>query len=93
VFTKTGTKCKQVAALKGGDTIFRDEFDECVAISGTMTMVGAAGDTFPQVCVFAKTGAVWQQIAELKGFGPNVAISGTTAILGAGAGIYLLLQT
>jgi hypothetical protein len=41
--------------------------------------------------VFAKTGSVWKQAAELKGsdtvanndFGYTVAISGTTAVVGA----------
>jgi len=109
VFTKTGATWKQVAELKGSDTVAGDEFGWSVAISGTTAVVGArnhakfAGGAY----VFTKTGATWKQVAELKGsdtvakdsFGSSVAISGTTAVVGAtghanGAGrAYLFTKT
>jgi len=94
VFTKTGATWKQVAELKGSDTVANDEFGWSVAISGTTAVVGAHGHNpngAGRAYVFAKTGATWNQVAELKGsdtvatdsFGSSVAISGTTAIVGA----------
>jgi nucleoside-specific outer membrane channel protein Tsx len=94
VFAKTGSVWKQVAELKGSDTVAGDYFGYTVAISGTTAVVGSpslakrAGRAY----VFAKTGSVWKQAAELKGsdtvagdgFGGSVAISGTTAVAGAG---------
>jgi hypothetical protein len=93
VFTKTGAIWKQVAELKGSDETAVDEFGWSVAISGTTAVVGAeihaavAGRAY----VFTKTATGWVQVAELKGsdtvagatFGYSVAISGTTAIVGA----------
>jgi nucleoside-specific outer membrane channel protein Tsx len=93
VFTKTASGWTQAAELKGSDTVANDNFGESVAISGTTAVVGAwlhakdAGRAY----VFIKTGAGWTQAAELKGsdtvasddFGSSVAISGTTAIVGA----------
>ena len=93
VFNKTAAGWKQVAELKGSDTVAADRFGTAVAISGTTVVVGAydhakdAGRAY----VFAKTAAGWKQVAELKGsdtvandyFGWSVAISGTTAIVGA----------
>jgi hypothetical protein len=64
-----------------------------VAISGTTAIAGAPGYSKDagRAYVFAKTGSVWKQAAELKGsdtvasddFGYTVAISGATAIAGA----------
>ena len=41
VFTKTATGWKQVAELKGSDTVASDYFGYSVAISGTTAVVGA----------------------------------------------------
>jgi len=93
VFTKTSTGWNQVAELQGSDL---DMFGYSVAISGTTAMVGAPGyaKNAGRVYVFTKTAAGWMQVAELKGsdtvandsFGWSVAISGTTAIVGAMSG-------
>jgi hypothetical protein len=91
VFAKTGAGWKQTAELEGTDTA-SDYFGVSAAISGTTAVVGAFADASSDgaAYVFTKTGAVWKQ-AELKGsytadagdFGGSVAISGTTAIVGA----------
>jgi hypothetical protein len=45
VFTKTGAVWRQVAELKGSDTVFGDAdlFGDSVTISGTTAFVGALG--------------------------------------------------
>jgi FG-GAP repeat len=89
VFTKTATGWKQVAELKGSDTVAGDDFGSSVAISGTTAVVGApdAGSNAGRAYVFTKTGKGWKQVTELKvagdHFGSSVAISGTRAIVGA----------
>ena len=95
VFTKTGAVWKQVAELKASDAYVESEFGAAVAVSGTTAVVGAVNggtNTFGgRAYVFTKTGAVWKQVAELKGsdtfvgdgFAQTVAISGTTVIVGA----------
>ena len=84
---------KQLAELKGSDTVAGDEFGSSVTISGSTAVVGApfharqAGRAY----VFTKTAAGWKQVAELKGsdtfaadwFGSSVTISGSTAVVGA----------
>jgi hypothetical protein len=92
VFTETVGVWHQLAELKGFDTIGTDNFGSSVAISGTTAMVGARGHAARagRVYVFTETAGHWHQVAELKGsdtvagdgFG-SVAISGTTAIVGA----------
>ena len=87
VFTKTASGWKQVAELKGSDTVAFDDFGGSVAISGTTAVVGESDKAY----VFIRTATGWKQAAELKGsdtvvgdeFGFSVAISGTTAIVGA----------
>jgi hypothetical protein len=83
---------KQLAELKGSDTAAGDEFGSSVAISGTTAVVGAqdAGTGAGRAYVFTKAAKGWKQVAELKppaygstGFGYSVAISGTTAVVGA----------
>jgi nucleoside-specific outer membrane channel protein Tsx len=93
VFTNTASGWKQAAELKGSDTVAGDGFGASVAISGTTAIVGAPvySKAAGRAYVFAKTGSVWKQAAELKGsdtvanndFGYTVAISGTTAVVGA----------
>jgi hypothetical protein len=109
VFSKTASGWQQTAELKGSSTIKKDQFGTSVAVSGTTAIVGAdsyahgAGAAY----VFAKTASSWKQVAELKGsdavahdsFGYSVAISGTTAVVGAwghanGAGrAYVFMKT
>jgi hypothetical protein len=90
VFTKTAPGWKQTAELKGGD-----DFGISVAISGTTAVVGEPiyyVNSAGLACVFTKTAGAWRQVAGLKGsdtvagdqFGDSVAISGTTAVVGAG---------
>jgi hypothetical protein len=98
VFTKTGAVWKQVAELKGSDTVAPDEFGWSVAVSGTTAVVGAPGvrgalgtGANGRAYVFTKRGATWTQTAELEGsdttgddyFGNSVAISATTLVVGA----------
>jgi hypothetical protein len=95
VFTKTATGWKQTAELKGSDTVASDYFGYSVAISGASAVVGAPyhGNDAGRTYVFTKTALGWKQVAELKvayvghytygGFGWSVAISGTTAVVGA----------
>jgi hypothetical protein len=94
VFTKTATGWKQTAELKGSDTVTGDDdFGWSVAISGTTVVVGAPSHAGYEgrAYLFTKTVAGWKQTAELMGFdtvvanhfGDSVAISGTTAVVGA----------
>jgi nucleoside-specific outer membrane channel protein Tsx len=93
MFTNTASGWKQAAELKGSDTVAADYFGYSVAISGTTAVVGSPGyaKTAGRVYVFTKTGTAWKQAAELKGsdtvadsgFGFSVAVSGTTAVVGA----------
>ena len=93
VFTKTGASWQQAAKLKGSDTVANGYFGGSVAISGTTIVVGAPGyaKSAGRAYVFTKAGASWKQVDQLKGsgidardyFGYSVAISGTTAVVGA----------
>ena len=95
VFTKTAAGWKQIAELKGSDTVAGDYFGYSVVPSGSTAVVGAYGHakSAGRAYVFTKTAAGWKQIAELKGsetvagdeFGNSVAISGTTVIVGSPA--------
>jgi hypothetical protein len=99
VFTKTASGWKQAKELVGSDTVEYDAFGVSVAISGTTAIVGAVGHPSQigqpsfagRAYVFTKTASGWKQAVELKGsdtvtgdrFGISVAISGTTALVGA----------
>ena len=84
---------KQLAELKGSDTLTGDAVGVSVAISGTTALVGAPGSAKDagRAYVFTETAAHWNEVAELKGsdtvasdfFGYSVAISGTTAVVSA----------
>ena len=83
---------KQLAELKGSDTVVSDEFGISVAVSGTTAVVGTSGSSYAgRAYVFTRTASGWKQAAELKGsdtnpgdnFGSSVAISGTTVVVGA----------
>ena len=85
---------KQLAELRGSGTVAGDSVGFATAISGTTAIVGAyehakgAGVAY----IFKMTGSTWNQVAELQGsdtvagdeFGSAVAISDTTAVVGAG---------
>lgn len=84
---------KQVAQLKGSDTVAGDEFGTAVAISGTTAVVGASycDNLAGRAYVFTETTSGWSQTGELKGsdtvradlFGDAVAVSGRTIVVGA----------
>jgi hypothetical protein len=90
--TGPGVTLKQLAELKGSDTVASDEFGVSVAVSGTTAVVGTSGASYAgRAYVFAKTASGWAQVAELKGsdatpgdrFGSAVAVSGPTVVVGA----------
>jgi hypothetical protein len=90
--TRSRTATRQLAELKGSDTVASDEFGVSVAVSGTKAVVGTSGAAYAgRAYVFAKSASGWTQVAELKGsdtvaadrFGASVAISGTTVVVGA----------
>ena len=82
-----------LAELKGSATISGDAVGVSVAISDGTALAGAPGyaKDVGLAYVFASTGSGWRQSAELRGtatvagdfFGYSVAISGTTAVIGA----------
>ncbi len=91
IMSRIGT---QLAELKGSDGVALDFFGSSVAISGNTAIVGAPGHAKAagRAYVFARTPTGWAQADELKGsdtitgdfFGNSVAISGNTAVVGAG---------
>src|SRR5208283_390186 len=93
VFTRTVNGWRQVGELKGTDTATSNGFGVSVAISGTTVVAGAPGlaGAAGRAYVFKKAGVTWAQASELKSvgavakedFGYTVAISGTTAVVGA----------
>ncbi|MGA2530137.1 MAG: FG-GAP repeat protein [Acidimicrobiales bacterium] len=93
VFARSSSRWSQVAELKGSDTRAGDRFGTSVAVSGTELVVGASDHAADagRAYVFSITGGHIAQLAELKGsdtvagdgFGASVAISATTAIVGA----------
>jgi len=93
VFSDTATGWQQAAELQGSDTVAGDQFGGDVAVSGATAVVGAArhANYAGRAYVFTETATGWQQVAELEGsdtvagdlFGWSVAVSGTTAVVGA----------
>ena len=93
VFTKKASGWAQAAELKGSDTIANDGFGISVAVSGPTAVVGATGHAAGagRVYMFTKSPTGWSHAGEIKGsdtapgdeFGFSVAISGSTAIVGA----------
>jgi hypothetical protein len=92
VFTRRSGSWRQVAELKGSDTVAGDEIGYAVAVSGMTVVVGVyqAGGV-GRAYVFTEAAGSWEQVAELKGsdtvagddFGYAVAVSGTTVLVGA----------
>jgi hypothetical protein len=90
VFSKTPSGWKQIREWDRGGVYFGGS----AAISGETIVVGEIGNGahqphgYGQVYVFAETAAGWKQATVLngttEGFGWSLAISGSTAIVGAG---------
>ena len=96
IFEKIGSTWTEKTKLTASDAQASDQFGYVVAISGTRVIVGAPKEDTPSsnagaAYIFEKSGLTWSQIVKLQGndttgndwFGINVAISGTTAIVGA----------
>jgi drug/metabolite transporter superfamily protein YnfA len=90
-FTRSATGWTQTAELKASDSAPGDQFGSQVALSGRAVVVGAFGNqSAGESYIFTKVSAGWKQVAMLRGFitdvdngynGPQVAISGTTALM------------
>jgi hypothetical protein len=93
VFTKGPMRWRQVAELKGSDTVAGDGFGVAVAISGETVAVGSglAASDAGRGYLFTKGATGWHQAAELvgsgsvagDGFGDSVAVSGRFVVVGA----------
>ncbi len=93
VFVRSGTVWSQQAELTAADGAANDYFGTSVAISGSIVVVGAPSknSSTGAAYVFVRSGTVWSQQAGLTAadgasgdsFGTSVAISGTTAMVGA----------
>ncbi|MGA2805980.1 MAG: FG-GAP repeat protein [Acidimicrobiales bacterium] len=93
VFEKAKGHWRQVAELKGSDTVPGDFFGDSVAVSGSTVVVGAENHASDagRAYVFTKTATGWKQVEEVDGpdtvagdwLGYSVALSGATAVVGA----------
>ena len=95
VFSDAGGTWTQRAELTASDAAPNDSFGYSVALSGTTALVGAENDPnngTGTAYVFSDAGGTWTQRAELtpsdgggapEAFGDSVALSGTTALVGA----------
>jgi hypothetical protein len=93
VFVRSGTTWSQQAELTASDTAENDFFGYSVALSGATVLIGAYRDNSEAGAsyVFVRSGTTWSQQAELTAsdaaendfFGYSVALSGTTALIGA----------
>jgi FG-GAP repeat/PEP-CTERM motif len=96
IFENDGSGWAQVAKLTAPDGTASDYFGESVAISGNTAIVGAYGDDDKgdgsgSAYIFEDDGSGWGYVAKLTAddgaatdyFGNSVAISGSTAVLGA----------
>jgi FG-GAP repeat len=97
VYVRSGTAWlgtwSQQAELTAGDGAANDQFGQPVAISGSTALVGAFehDSSTGAAYVFTQSGTAWPQQAELTGgdgaandeFGWSVALSGSTAVVGA----------
>jgi hypothetical protein len=93
VFVRSGTSWSQQAELTDSHGLPSEEFGQSVAISGCTAVVGALGknESTGAAFVFARSGTAWAQQAKLTAldaafgdeFGTSVAISGSTAVIGA----------
>ncbi len=94
VFVRSGTTWSPQQKLTATDAVKGDEFGYSVAISGATTVIGAdQKNKMGAAYVFVRSGTSWSQQQKLtasdgvKGddFGYSLAISGTTAVIGAPA--------
>ena len=97
VFTESGGTWTQRTVLTASDGAANDYFGDSVALNGSMALVGADGATINgnaaqgAVYVFTQSGGNWSQAAKLTSsdgaandyFGNSVALSGSTAVVGA----------
>jgi hypothetical protein len=93
VFVRSGSTWSQQAKLTASDGLAHDEFGYSVALSGSTAVVGAIGNnSFTGAAyVFTRSGSTWSQRTELTAagggaggfFGVSVALSGSTAVVGA----------
>jgi len=93
VFARSGTAWSQQAELTAADGAPGDNFGNAIAISGSTAVIGAPGENSytGAAYVFTRSGTIWSQQAKLTAsdaaqyghFGWSVAISGSTAIVGA----------
>jgi hypothetical protein len=96
VFTRTGGVWTQSTAFMADDAHMNDRFGSSVAIHGNTILVGAPYEddgaaNSGAVYVFEGSGSTWDQKQKLKAsdvaaddlFGSSVAISGSTAAIGA----------
>ena len=93
VFTPASPGWSIQAELTATDTSSGDDFGVSVAISGSTAVVGADGRFFGTgtAYMFTRSSGAWSQQAELAAakdtrtsyFGSSVALSGTTAVIGA----------
>ena len=93
MFVRSGTAWSQQAKLTAADAAAGDQFGYSVAVSGSIAVVGAAlkNSNTGAAYVFVRSGTTWPQQAELTAsdaapgdvFGWSVAVSGTTAVVGA----------
>ncbi|MHB8742805.1 MAG: FG-GAP repeat protein [Sulfuricaulis sp.] len=97
VFAFNGSTWTQTQELTASDGAKNDDFGNSVALSGDAALVGAVGKTVGSntnqgvAYVFTPTGNTWVQLQELIAsdgaandyFGGSVALSGSTALVGA----------
>jgi hypothetical protein len=93
VFTDDGGSWSQAQTLVADDGSEGSTFGESVAIDGTTAVIGASGTNgyFGAAYVFDGSGGTWTQTGELvpddgmatEFFGLSVAVSGSTALVGA----------
>jgi hypothetical protein len=96
VFTNQGGTWSQSAVLIASDGAMFDSLGASVALEGSTALVGAPGATVNggqegASYVFTESGGSWSQAQkltasdgqDLDGFGSSVALSGTTALIGA----------
>ncbi len=97
VFVRTGTTWTQQAKLAAEDGAYAYWFGVSVALSGNIALVGALGANGTAFAsgaayAFVRSGTTWTQEAKLVAsdgasgddFGSSVALSGNTAVIGAG---------
>jgi len=95
-FTRTGNAWTQQQRLIASDAAFGDAFGNSVTAADDIAVVGAnsnddAGTSSGSAYVFTRSGALWTEKAKLTAsdaasddfFGGSVALSGSTAVVGA----------